>query len=449
MPGASLLVCSGVLIALARIEDRTWLTLLLVPVVFAGLHRSRNASRPARTVFLMFLIVATAVVCVDLVAEIRGNIREPQEWDFLGFWLHAHTAVDGHNFYDPQQAAALASPFSVSSEFRKEIIDTGFWYPPPSMFLFLPLGWFDLRTAQALWYVMHAGILAFDVLLLWRIFFPRGSAIELAACATLASIAHGTLLTLQFSQTSFAALLALLLFWRRRRTGAAGLWVAVGIFVKPFLAVLGLSLLAGARWRALAALAASAAALTLAAFVVFGPRTFADYVAGDEAHAKPGWIYSQDTNQSVLGLVLRASGTRCAGTGCVTNPFYLAAAAALAAITLPLGLKLAPDHDEWTAALFLLLALLVYPVSQSFYSVLLMPLLLLAWRYRDRVLGGAWTMTALATIVYVLCVFGDGNTTVAAFAVLWAAMTIIGIRLVQGRGWPLRSTTAAAPLVAS
>ena len=88
-------------------------------------------------------------------------------------------------------------------------------------------------------------------------------------------------------------------------------------------------------------------------------------------------------------------------------------------------------------ALYVLLALLLYPVSQVFYSVLLVPLLLAVWRYRNRIIGGPWTMTALAAVVYVLAAVRDGAATVGAFAILWAATALLALALLRGTGWPL------------
>ena len=448
IPWGALLAASPVVVVLERSHQRMLLTLLVVPAIFLGLHSFRRWAASTRAAFFAFLLLTGAVFCTPLALEVRKNLDVVREWDFLGFWLHARTALRGADFYDPGNAAESAAALSVSSDFRREIIDTGFWYPPPSMFLFLPLGWFDPETALVLWYGFNILVMATDVLLLWRIFFPRGSVAELAACATLLAAVGGTRWNFYFAQTSFVALLALLLFWPRQRSAWGGVWVVVATFVKPFLAVLGLCLLVGAKRRALAGVAAALVVFCLASAAAFGPLSFGRYITAPEAKAKPDWVYSQDTNQSVLGFVLRATKTRCSGIACVKNPLFLGVAAILTAITIPLGARLARarakeharehPHGELTVALYLLLALLVYPVSQVFYSVLLVPLLLLVWRYRDRVLGGAGTMAALAAIVYALTSTRYGDTTVGAFALLWAAIALLGLALVRGKGWPLR-----------
>jgi hypothetical protein len=434
LPGLALVGLLAVLLASGGADPRTLLMLLVVPAVLLGLQHHAGWSRRARGAFAGFLGLTTAVAGVPLVATVRANLRRIPEWDFLGFWLHARTAVAGRSFYDPRSAQEWVSTLSVSRAFRREIVDVGFWYPPPSMFLFWPLGWFDRPAALALWYAFHVVVLGVDVVLLWKIFFPRGKSVELAACAALVCLAHGTLLTFHFAQTNFVALLAVLLFWPRRETAWGGLWAAVAVLVKPFLAVLALDLLVRARWRALAGLLAATTALVLASVVAFGPRTFADYLAGDPLAAKPDWIYDEPTNQSLLGWILRTTGTECSGTGCVAHPAFLAAAAAVGGITLALGIGLARAHADWALALYLLCGLLVYPVSQLFYSVLLIPPVLLAWSHRAQIGGGAWTVAALAGAVYALCALENGRATVAAYGLLWAAMALVAT------GWVTRAS---------
>ncbi len=408
---------------------RTLSILLIVPAVLLGLERYRRFSSRRRGAYLAFLGLASAAFWVGIAGEIRDNLRRVPEWDFLGFWLHARTAVAGGNFYDPSAFHAQVGMLDLSRAFRAEIADTGFWYPPPSMFLFWPLGWFELHAALALWYALHLAALAACVPLLRRIFFPGGGSVELAACATLVALAPGTLLTVQFAQTNFVALLALLLFWGRRETAGGGAWAAVALFVKPFLAVLALGPLLERRRRALAGFLIAVALLTLASIVAFGPRTCADYVLRGPLGVKPDWIYFERTNQSLLGWLLRLAQPDCSGAACVRYPPFVAAAALLGGVTLLQGIRLArAGRGEWALCLLLVAALLAYPVSQVFYSLLLVPVMLLFWRCRDRLPGGAPAVALGAGLVLALCAYDGGDATVAAFGTTWAALALVAPR---------------------
>jgi hypothetical protein len=270
------------------------------------------------------------------------------------------------------------------------------------------------------------------VLLAWRTFFAGGGAIELLATAALVVIGHGTYTTAYFSQTNFAALLAVLLYWRRRETIGGGAWIPVAAFVKPFLAVLAVAPLVGRRWRAVAGMFACGAALLVAAEVAFGPGALLEYLTRDQLSAKPSWIYDQPTNQSLLGFVLRATDTDCDGRACVTNPLYLAGSAVVAVATAVVGFKLQRAGEEaWALSVYLLAALALYPVSQLFYSVLLLPVVLVLWGRRSELPGGAPLVAALIAIAYALAAVDWGSYTVLAFLLLWGAMVVTGAQLTR------------------
>jgi hypothetical protein len=433
LTAGALLAAALLLVLIDGPEVRAPATLAAVAALLLGLHLWGRGPRGARAALAAFGAVTALLFVLPVVSDVARNLRRLPEWDFLGFWLHARTAVLGGDFYDPAWARELARPFDPSDAFRREIVDAGFWYPPPSMLLFWPLGWFEHPAAAlAPWYGLHAAFLAVAVVLAWKTFFSGKGAAELSACAALVCIGHGTYSTFHFSQTNFAALLALLLFWRSRGTLAGGAWLPVAVLVKPLLAAVAIGPLLARRWKAVAGMALSSAALMLASLWGFGADAFLRYFARGPREAKPDWIYDEPTNQSLLGLVLRATDADCAGGACVTNPVFLGGAAILGAVTLLLGIGLQrAGEDEWTLALVLPAALIVYPVSQLFYSVLLLPPLLAFWRRREDVAGGAWTLAVLIATVYALAAVDRGRWTVLAYLLTWVAAAAFGVRFLR------------------
>jgi hypothetical protein len=449
----TILAPAGALLALAalavsRRDARAAITLVVTFAALCAVAAQRRWPGWARAVLCGLLVLALVPYALAIADAIEDNLDDVPEWDFTGFWLHARSAVAGLNFYDPRTLQQATAGMSLSGEVRTEIVDVPFWYPPPSMFLLLPLGWFaSPSSALAFWYALQLAILAATALLCRRTFFPGGGAVELAASVLLVCLCHGTRLTFSYGQTNFIALAALLAFWRVRDTPAGGAWAAIAVCAKPLLAVLPLWMLLAGRFPALRGFALAVAALLLGALGVFGAETNLSYFAGDHLGAKPDWIYSQPTNQSLLGWVLRATGGACSGAQCVWNPWFVAGAAALGAASLALSwgvLRSRGADDEWPLALLVAWVLLVYPVSQLFYSVLLIPPLLLAWRERQRIAGGAPLVASVAAAAYVLCALANGRRTVYAFALVWLAAAAVCFALWRGGGWPLRAVSRRA-----
>src|SRR6185369_5902886 len=115
------------------------------------------------------------------------NLRVPTEWDFLTYWFGARVAARGLNFYDP--AIYQSQPLPIAHPtygFVTEILQVGYAYPPTSMLLMLPLGWFEYSTAFAIWYAVTTLALGTAIAILWRMFFPRGTAADLTVLVGLA-----------------------------------------------------------------------------------------------------------------------------------------------------------------------------------------------------------------------------------------------------------------------
>ena len=142
-----------------------------IPVWLIAFHFQAKLTNYWRSVLAGSFLAAILLSSWSLLLKIFHNIAQPPEWDFLYFWLPGKVAAQGLNFYEPEHARQLAQAlFTPSSDFTREILDTGFWYPSPSIFLFLPLGWFDVHTALSIWSVFHLTVLVASIFWLWKIF---------------------------------------------------------------------------------------------------------------------------------------------------------------------------------------------------------------------------------------------------------------------------------------
>lgn len=210
-------------------------TLVSVPVLLLGFHYRHALTRRQQVILGILVLVIITVFGLGNAFIMYRNINKPPIWDFLTFWLNGQVAVRGLDFYEPESYQMISLPISPGDAFTSEILEVGFWYPPPTMFLFLPLGFFDIQIAMILWYIAHCIVLALDIGLLWKIFLGRTGLIGVVLVIALVIVLGGTLSTLRFGQTNFLALLMLLLFWRNQERQHSGMWLILGAFVKPFL----------------------------------------------------------------------------------------------------------------------------------------------------------------------------------------------------------------------
>jgi hypothetical protein len=235
--------------------------------------------------------------------------------------------------------------------------------------------------------------------------------------------------TLALGQYNFLALLMALLYWRDRASVRGGLWLGAGAVVRSPLAILMLHPIRAYRWRTIAVALFIVVALWALAAATFDPATVAGYFS-TLGKTLPARIYAESINQSLLGTVLRLSGTTSAPASPLLHPVYLACGALLVVVTIGL-LRRLPGDAHWMCGLTLPLALMIHPSILEHYAVLLLfPLLVLWSRVVDGSLGRG-TIVLLA-IEYTLVGIGDGEWVfvATAFCWLWFAWIAIGDILV-------------------
>ena len=400
--------------------------------------------------------VAAAAVTLAIIEHQVGalvslglrHIATPPEWDITVFWIEAQVAASGQNFYDPANAQAIGRQIGVSDGLLAELF---FWYPPVTMLLFLPLGLIGLEAATAAMYIASAIAAAGCAWLLWRLFLDDAGPLGLLTATAMLLLARPALSTVFFVQTNFVLLFFLLLFWRQLRTGAAGVWFVLANVVKPALLPLALLLVARSPRIALGTTATTALALGIAALVMFGPGTLIAYLSENPTQRAPEWLYAQDVNQSLLGVVLRATGEFFSFGSPLANYAFLNIAACLAAITVFVCLRRTTD-DSMAVAILVTFGLLVYPGTLEHYALLLLGPMLLMWHRRDSVPGAAIAVVAFVAGEYLLLAVADGQRTFVATLLAWLALTsmavlpaiLLRVRWLIRRLPPLRGVGAPA-----
>jgi hypothetical protein len=245
-----------------------WLPLVLVPLVLAGYQARHALTGGARRGYVALLLaVAGGFGGLDAVRAWR-NVVDPPAFDVQAFYVVMRVGAEGGNFYDPREVHRIIDPLfqatppiSSDSVFVREVLDTGYMYPPPTMLWMAPFGFLDLVPATVAWYALLGAALVGCIVLLRRVFFPAGGWLELGVVAALVLLLRATYTTFAFGQTSVLITLALVLTWRDRERPLAGLWVALGLLVKPIFAFFLAFLVLRRNWRAVGVAAVVLAAL--------------------------------------------------------------------------------------------------------------------------------------------------------------------------------------------
>jgi hypothetical protein len=407
------------------LSNRWWLPLCIVPLLLLGIYyrqRLRSHWRAAATGLVLATVLLGSLQGLNI---IRNNIARPPEWDFGALWLDGRVGAFGLNFYDPQSYRQIADTLSFSQDFRQEIVEVGFRYPPMTMLLLAPFGWLDMHNSIVIWMTVQVIALIADIFLIRKLFFERDGLAGLAWSAALVLLLGATFTTIGYAQTNFIVLLMLLLFWCDHESPHGGAWLALGICVKPILACVLLYPLLRRQWRVIGSAMAALAFVCLLAVLLFGATTFASYLTVNPTMGKtPSFVYSEPVNQSLLATVLRTTG----GTGAtspVKEPVFIALAAALTAVTSLLVYRLRAGDPAWALAAMVPLALLLYPGTLEHYSLLLILPFLLLWQRRDQLPIGLWTVVAFITLEYGLIGRG-GRSIFIAMALCWLLFVGVG-----------------------
>ena len=221
------------------------------------------------------VLIASAAGFAFLVVTAHGDIDRqgrPLGTDFSNVYA-AGTYVRGGNpqapFDPPQQYAREQALFGKATPFY------GWHYPPYFLFIAGALAKMPYGLALTIW---QAGTLLLYLLTIWAIVTtPSCRAVRGGYAWLLLALAYpAVLINIGHGQNGFltAALLGGALAALDRRPIVAGILIGLLVYKPQFGLMIPLALIAGGRWRAFAAAAATVAVFTLATTVAFGPQVW-------------------------------------------------------------------------------------------------------------------------------------------------------------------------------
>ncbi len=334
-------------------------------------------------------IVLGILLCllIFFISELAHTFLKIPVWDFLCFYLFGKVGLSGLNFYDPHVFLQIFNNLDIQSRvngsnYVSVIVNVGFWYPPPSMFLFLPLGIFDLRTGYIIWQSIVILFLCIDVLLLIKYYPFKINSIYNKNIVTFFSIVAVLLFPVLASSTELSQTISIFLFFlilliKYFNNWRSGIFLAMLVIVKPLAAIFVLYFLFHRKWKILTSFFLTACVLTGLSILFFGYNTLKDFFESPPTGRMELSVFYEGVNQSLQAVLLRMQvGTLGHINFQPIKTITYILSIVIVLITIYCSKLTAARNSLLSFMIFIPAALLIYPATLYFYSVILIPVVL-------------------------------------------------------------------------
>jgi hypothetical protein len=343
-------------------------------ILVYGFTKYKVINSILKKVFFIYLIL---LLCLSIGKSLQvsiNNFYEPKEWDFFCFFVNGNVAHRGLDFYNSQNYKLvvndLNTPVKIGKSYEEQELNIGFCYPPPSMFLFYPLSFFSFNTSHYIWSIFNILFLIADLFLLWLIFLKNEGYIGFLFLAALLFSMSSVRDTLYFEQTTFIVLFFLLLFWRDKNKSRGGIWLTLGIFIKPILAFQFLYQIIVRHWKSLIISLGVVVILCLVSILFFSPEIFFHYFSKKPNGQIPYLFYLEHTNQSLLSQIIKVTYNKIQSTITFFSPFFLIPAMIVFCTSMYLSYKICKINSDLVIIFLLIASLILYPITQTYYTPL-------------------------------------------------------------------------------
>ncbi len=354
----------------------------------------------------LFLIAASLISLIWAASYLYSNFQKPHEWDFLSWYVYGSVAANDLNFYEPTSNQAvintLSIPYSPTKDFIANIVNVGFMYTPPSMFIYLPLGYFSYSGAHILWVCFNVLCILFCLYLLWKIFLPSNSIVPICMVLFFFFLHKGTRWTLGVEQNTIILLLLILLIFKDLESKKVGLWIALGIIVKPIMMIFLGYLLIKKNWKGISIVFSALIILFGIAGLFFGWDVLGSFFSRNPNVDIPITNYVEIVNCSLLATILRFTNYDLNSHPPLFNPLFLIIGGIIFFVSLFIIYLNKNDNEKWVLVYLISLALLIYPATQQFYTILLMPLVFLLYNKSSQMPGKIIGASVIISLIYAL-----------------------------------------------
>jgi hypothetical protein len=298
------------------------------------------------------------------------EINQPEIWDFGSFYLFGKVASLGMNYYNPDNFHIVYNQIAhtlpvISDAFVSSLLNVGFLYPPPTILYFAPLGLLTFKSAIIVWSVILVIMTIVCFYFIWHIFLKKFGQNGFILAGILFFSFPPTISTIQYLQTNFFLVFYLLMMYRFQDKKYSGIFLAMAVFTKPYMIIFSLYFLMRKKWGSLLYAIYTGIILSGITFLIFGKDVFLNYFLNGPTNRIPEWVYSEKINESLSAVLIRH--------GLLSHfsnyTFVLLIVFAVALIFLIYLLKKGLYDFMWS--FLLLIGLLVYPGTLSYYGTLL------------------------------------------------------------------------------
>lgn len=345
---------------------------------------------------------------LKLGVNILESYRILKEWDFLSFYFFGALGASGGNFYDPGHSMAVFQDLLiqdyVGNNFPETIANVGFWYPPPTMFLLVILGYFPVETSEIIWKTFVLVTLALSMTVTVKYFWEEKRSTALLLILIALFLSHSKVYsTIDISQTNFLLLALLMLTLKYLNTWKSGIFLGLAVIVKPIAVIWAGYFLFSKRFKSLMAMAATGLVISLAAVAVFGFEQFYGYFTSPPTDRMPSYLFDEAINKSLNANLIRNADHLDFLTSYPQGIKLLNICLSLVLVVLTafFSTKIEKRDPALAFLLFIPTSLLIYPGSLEHYSVLLIPFFFYCLlRMRDQLLLLVFLGLALLGLYY-------------------------------------------------
>ncbi|MFN8392902.1 MAG: glycosyltransferase family 87 protein [Bdellovibrionota bacterium] len=370
----------------------------------------------------------TVVSIVLLLINVAAQLPEPTQWDFGGYYAYGLAGRAHANFYEPLTNLPLPFSDAPSSDFVEEVLNVGFPYPPPTMFLLWPFASLPYTAAFLVWS-------ACNLLALFLAAHLTNQAVRrdvphlmpfnpiLALFCLWPPVAVSTYL----GQSNAFVLLALAAAYRFRLLPISGAALALGVFVKPWVALLFLWPLSRRRWKVLVAGTLTFVLSFFLAVIAFGAEVIRTYFSFGFTKRLPKGVLLDSVNESLLSTAKRVFDVYIFPGQNVGLYVFFVLATLIAASTLFVLLGKKCPSDAASLSLLVATALLLYPHSLEHYSsALIFPTVFLcAGLLGGKTKGWNYFDVAFIFLVTAVCDYHEGAASFIANFCVWSAIVAV------------------------